>query len=208
MNETTPMLKSPSGTTIDYYNVHAKEYCDLTRDLDLRIFSAHFLAELPPAAHILDAGCGSGRDTKLFLDRGYRVTAIDASSELARLAAEYTNQPCEVLRFQEMEFREEFDGAWASASLLHLPKYDMYDVIPRFIRALKPRGIFYLSFKEGEGERIADDGRFYCDYTRESLQEIFTHFPSLHELAFWRTEEIRKGGNRQIWLSLLFRKTE
>jgi SAM-dependent methyltransferase len=195
-----------SAMTINYYDAHAKEYCDLTQHLDLSTFYAHFLAELPRAAHILDAGCGSGRDTKIFLDRGYRVTAIDASSELARLAAEYTNQPCEVLRFQEMEFREEFDGVWACASLLHIPKHEMYDVIPRFIRALKPGGIFYLSLKEGEGERMAEDGRFFCDYTRASLQQIFAHFPSLHELAFWRTEEIRNG--RQSWLNLRFRKTE
>jgi SAM-dependent methyltransferase len=195
-------------TTINYYDSHAKEYCDLTRHRDMSAFIAHFLAELPPAAHILDAGCGSGRDTKLFLDRGYRVTAIDASSELARLAAQYTNQPCKILRFQEMEFHEEFDGIWACASLLHIPKRDMYDIIPRFIRALKPSGIFYLSVKEGDGERIADDGRFYCDYARESLQELCAHFPALHELAFWRTEEIRSGGNRQPWLSLLSRKAE
>ena len=155
----------------------------------------------------MDAGCGSGRDTKRFLDRGCRVTTIDASCELARLAAEYTNQPCEVLRFQEMQFREEFDGIWACASLLHIPKHDMYDVIPRLIRALKPGGILYLSLKEGEEEGMADDGRFFCDYTRESLQEVFENFPSLHELAFWRTEEIQNGG-RQPWLNLLFRKTE
>src|SRR5579864_7240756 len=116
MNRTTPMLKSRSVMTINYYDFHAKEYCDLTRHLDLSAFYAHFLAVLPPEAHILDAGCGSGRDAKIFLDRGYRVTAIDASSELAQLAAEYTKQPCEVLRFQEMEFREEFDGVWACAS--------------------------------------------------------------------------------------------
>jgi hypothetical protein len=106
-----------------------------------------------------------------------------------------------------MQFREGFDGIWASASLLHIPKHDMYDVIPRFIRALKPGGIFYLSLKEGEEEGMADDGRFFCDYTRESLQEVFENFPSLHELAFWRTEEIQNGG-RQPWLNLLFRKTE
>jgi SAM-dependent methyltransferase len=194
--------------TIDYYDLHAKEYCDLTRHLDLSAFYERFLAELPPKARILDAGCGSGRDTKTFLDRGYRVTAIDASSELARLAAEYTHQPCEVLRFQEMEFREEFDGVWACASLLHIPRRDMCEVIPRFIRALKQDGVFYLSVKEGEGECIADDGRFFCDYTPASLHEIFEHFPTLRELAFWGTEEIRAARNRRPWLSLLFRKTE
>jgi SAM-dependent methyltransferase len=147
------------GTT-EYYDTHAKEYCESTVHLDLRDVYVPFLKQLAPGAHILDAGCGSGRDTKVFSERGFRVTAIDASAELARLAQSLTGRRCEVLRFQDMKFREEFDGIWACASLLHIPKGEMIDVLPRFIQALKPGGIFYISLKEGEGERIAEDGRF------------------------------------------------
>ena len=148
---------SPSSlNTIEFYDTHAKEYCDSTVYLDLHGVYERFLRELSPGAHILDAGCGSGRDTKTFSDRNYRVTAIDASPEITRLARMFTGQPCRVLRFQDMEFREEFDGIWACASLLHISKDEMPEVMPRFIQALRPAGIMYLSLKEGDGERIAE----------------------------------------------------
>lgn len=205
---TTTMLKSVSATTINYYDVHAKEYWDLTRHADLTDAYDRFLIALTPGAHILDAGCGSGRDTKVFRDRGYKVTAIDASSQLARLAAAYTNHPCEVLCFQDMVFHETFDGIWACASLLHIPKNEMRDVIPRFVQALKPGGLLYVSVKEGEGERIADDGRFFSDYSRASFEGLLEHFPTLSEIAFWQSEEIRNGNNRQPWLSFLLKKSD
>jgi SAM-dependent methyltransferase len=206
MNATALMTKSPSESTIAYYDIHANEYCALTRQIDLREFYTRFLHELPVHAHILDAGCGSGRDTKAFLDLGHRVTAIDASAALAKLAAEYTNQECGIVRFQQIDLEEQFDGIWACASLLHVPGTEMNNVLSRFIRALKPRGVLYMSLKEGEGERFADDGRFFCDYTRDSLEQLTANFPSLDEIAFWRTEEIRSSGNHQPWLSFLFRK--
>src|SRR5579864_7110164 len=91
------------SSTIEFYDRHAKAYCQSTVHLDLRSVYERFLGELDPGAHILDAGCGSGRDTKAFSGRDYCVTAIDASPEIARLARTFTGQPCEVLRFQEME---------------------------------------------------------------------------------------------------------
>jgi 2-polyprenyl-3-methyl-5-hydroxy-6-metoxy-1,4-benzoquinol methylase len=206
-NMTSTMLKSVSATTINYYDTHAKEYCDLTRHIDLADAYDRFLVALPPDAHILDAGCGSGRDTKIFLERGYKVTAIDASLELARLAAGYTNLPSEVLRFQDMTFRGMFDGIWACASLLHISKNEMRDVVSRCVQALKPEGILYVSLKEGEGERIADDGRFFSDYTRASFEGLLQNFPILSEIAFWQSEEIRHDNSRQSWLSFLLKKS-
>ena len=176
--------------------------------LDLHGFYEYFLEELDPGAHILDAGCGSGRDTKAFLDRGYCVTAIDASPEIARWARAFTGQPCRVLRFQEMEFREEFDGIWACASLVHVSKGEMADVMPRFIRALKPGGILCLSIKEGDGERIADDGRFFSDYSASSFRELLAMFPGLSEAGFWRSEEVRSSMCCQPWLNFLLKKVK
>lgn len=199
-------LKSQSVGTQDFYELHAAEYCKLTRDLDLTEIYNRFLAKLPPGAHILDAGCGSGRDAKAFLDRGYKVTAIDASSELARLAAEYTNHSCEVLRFQEMTFDGEFDAVWACASLLHIPRNEMGDVLSRFIRALKPGGIFYISLKEGEGDVVSQDGRFFCNYTRSSFEKVLERFPALQEIDFWKTNDVLNGSQRQPWLGFLLKR--
>jgi SAM-dependent methyltransferase len=192
--------------TVNYYDAHAPEYCESTRHLDLHEVHERFLRELASGAHILDAGCGSGRDTKAFLSRGYQVTAIEASTELARLASVFTNHPSEILLFQNMEFHEEFDGIWACASLLHVPKTEMKDVLERFVRALKPGGVFYMSLKEGEGERVAPDGRFFNDYTARSFRDIFAGSSRLHELAFWKTDEIRSQTHPQPWLNFILKK--
>ncbi len=193
-------------STLDFYEKHSQEYYKSTVDLDMHELYDLFLRELPPGAHILDAGCGSGRDTKAFLERGYRVLAIDASVKLAQLATVFTRQRCEVLSFQKMDFREQFDGIWACASLLHVSKREMHDVMHRFIQALKPGGIFYLSLKEGEGEHIGEDGRFFNYYTADSFRELLATFSTLRELAFWKTEEIRSRQHRGLWLNFLLKK--
>jgi 2-polyprenyl-3-methyl-5-hydroxy-6-metoxy-1,4-benzoquinol methylase len=80
-----------------------------------------FLALLKPGARILDAGCGSGRDLKAFSERGYQVVGLDASELMVRLAREHSDQQVHHLAFQEVTYKEEFDGIWACASLLHVP---------------------------------------------------------------------------------------
>ncbi|MCI0604598.1 class I SAM-dependent methyltransferase [bacterium] len=193
-------------TTQAFYQHHSQEYYKSTVDLDMHDVYEPFLKEMAPRAHILDAGCGSGRDTKAFLEKGYRVTAIDRSVEMADLATHFTGQRCEVVSFQELEFKEKFDGIWACASLLHVPKREMHDVINRLIIALKTGGILYLSLKEGEGERVAEDGRFFNYYTMDSFREVLAYFPALRELAFWKSEEIRSSQNRILWLNFLLKK--
>lgn len=76
--------------TIDFYNSHAKTYFDSTVDADMSKCYERFLKYLMPGDNIIDVGAGSGRDIRYFLDCGYKVEGIDASSELCKLASEYT----------------------------------------------------------------------------------------------------------------------
>ncbi|PYP85951.1 MAG: SAM-dependent methyltransferase [Blastocatellia bacterium AA13] len=192
--------------TLAFYERRGQEFCQATMSLDLHELYEPFLKELPLGAHILDAGCGSGRDTKAFLERGYRVTAIDASPQMASLATEHTGQSCQVLSFQELDFREEFDGIWACASLLHVPKTEMDDVLRRLAGALKVGGVLYTSLKEGYGERIAEDGRFFSYYSRESFKELLNTHPILDEIAFWKTEDTRSREHIGPWLNFLLKR--
>src|SRR5437879_4481189 len=114
--------RPPKRAAADYYSIHATDFVETTSTLDLAHLYKPFLAELAPGARILDAGCGSGRDAKAFLTRGYRVTAFDASPQMAANTSSLTGQECKILSFQQMKFRDEFDGIWACASLLHVPK--------------------------------------------------------------------------------------
>src|SRR5262245_44821759 len=111
----------PSDLTVVYYDAHAAEYARDTLGVQVAPLYEPFLTLVPPGGHVLDVGCGSGRDALAFLGRGFRVTAIDASGEMARLASVQTGQAVAVLRVQELSYEEEFDGIWACASLLHVP---------------------------------------------------------------------------------------
>jgi SAM-dependent methyltransferase len=112
----------PSDQTVAYYDAHAVRYARYTLPACMGTLYDQFLALVPPGGHILDAGSGSGRASLEFKRRGYKVTAVDASRELARLASEVIGQAVGVLRFQELTFEEAFDGIWACASLLHVSR--------------------------------------------------------------------------------------
>ncbi len=165
-----------------------------------------FLTRLPPNAHILDAGCGSGRDTKAFIHKGYKVTAIDESPEMVRVASLFTNHPCKTLSFQEMIFENKFDGIWACASILHVPKNEMNGVINKFIRALKYKGIIYISLKEGRGEKLSEDGRFFNYYSIRSFKEVINCFHEISLLSSWKTNTVSRTGDPIPWLNFLIKK--
>ncbi len=142
---------------------------------------------------ILDAGCGSGRDAKAFLERGYTVSAFDASPVLARLATVHTGLP-------------RFDGIWACASLLHVPLADLPDVFQRLDRALKPGGVLYASWKSGQGERQDGDRRF-TDLDEAHLDVLLRAARCFTTLEVWTTVDSRPARAHERWLNALLRRT-
>ena len=163
----------------------------------------NFLKFIPKGGKILDAGCGSGRDTKYFLSLGYDVTAIDASEEMVKLSTQFTGQETFLLNFYDLDFQNVFDGVWSIASLLHIPKNCIEDVFKSFTSALKPDGTWCMSFKEGEKERI-EDGRFFNDYNEITFKALIKKHPLLQiEDIRYDTDRI---GRQQRWLTILLRK--
>lgn len=192
--------------TIGFYSSHAKQYVSETVDLDVSKLRTLFLKFIPETGHILDLGCGSGRDSRYFIDQGYEVTAIDASPEIASLASELLGKPVETLSFQVLDYSNAFDGIWACASLLHCPRADMDTVIHNVTKALKPKGIVYMSFKYGEDERIDERGRFFNDYTEASMSKMLALHSDLHIVEmFSESKPLRDGF--QTWLNIVARKT-
>jgi SAM-dependent methyltransferase len=195
----------PSEPTIAYYESHAEQFAKSTLDVGMQSLYEPFLALLPQSGHILDAGCGSGRDSLCFLRRGYRVTAFDASPAMARIATEITGQPTAVLRFQDMSYEDEFDGIWACASLLHVPGRDMDDVFSRFTHALRGEGVWYVSFKRGTREEVRH-GRLFTDFTADRLRQTVQRHPRLNLIQVWETDDARPEREGQKWLNCLVRK--
>jgi 2-polyprenyl-3-methyl-5-hydroxy-6-metoxy-1,4-benzoquinol methylase len=190
-----------------YYDANAEEYSAATLQIDMNAIRSRFLSSVPPGALILDAGCGSGRDTVAFLRRGYSVTGFDASAKMAECASKYTGQKCAVLRFQDMTFDREFDAVWSCAALLHVPKAEMSDVLGRIVRALKPGGVAYFSFIEGDDERTSSDGRFYNSYTTELLRDLLHDVGGTQELDCWRSYRDPDSPKQAPWLNFIIKRT-
>ena len=186
----------------NYYDENAELFFDATIDVDMAPLYDRFLPRVRAGGCILDAGCGSGRDTKVFSDRGYSVTAFDGSLEMVRMAMEHAQQAVEHLTFLEMDYQALFDGIWASASLLHVPDKDWVEVLERFGNALKPGGVWYLSFKMGEEAREAA-GRLFRDHTADTLRESLALKPDLELVESWCTPDLRAGRAHELWLNAL-----
>jgi SAM-dependent methyltransferase len=194
-----------SERTIAYYDANAEAYLLETVDVPMGTLYESFLELVPSGGRILDAGCGSGRDAREFLRRGYEVTAIDASSVLARVASERTGVHVTVLRFEDMSWDSKFDGVWACASLLHVPRADIDGVFNRFIKALRPGGGWYVSFKLGEAEEFRES-RLFSDYTEQSLRELVRRHPQLELARGWVTDDARAERVGHRWLNALLKR--
>lgn len=147
--------------SIKYYQDNAKSFYDRTIGADMSHIYKKFFAVLPPKAKILDAGCGSGRDSKYFLSLGYEVVAFDGSEEMVKLSTREIGKQTLHLRFEDMNFDCEFDAVWASLSLLHVPYDQMRDVLIKIRCALKFGGIFYASYKYGDYAMKSQERDFY-----------------------------------------------
>ena len=199
------MSQHSDSSTIRYYDDYADRYIADTVGVDMDSLYQPFLELLPEGGTILDAGSGSGRDTKAFAERGYSVSPIDASIRMVEATTRLTGIPAKRLRFQCLEEQDEFDGIWACASLLHIPLSELDDVLVRFANALRPNGVCYLSFKEGAGERT-ERGRHFTDFTEDSLQQKLSEQSLLRVMETWTTNDLRSGRTEIRWVNVLLQK--
>ena len=187
--------------TLRFYNNNAEKYAEQTRNMDVSELYTDFEECLCPGDRILDLGCGSGRDSKYFLERGYEVVPVDGSAAMCIAASEYLHIPVRQMLFSELKFKNEFDGIWACASLLHVPKTEIRDIMAKVERALKPDGVLYASFKYGE-EEINIDGRRFSFYNETDLDWI----SDLGLIEYWISEDVRLNKQGEKWLNTLWRK--
>ncbi len=203
-----------TNTTLEYYNQNAATYFDQTINVDMQAMYERFLAHVPAGGHILDLGSGSGRDSHVFLERGFKVTAQEPAVTLCKMSMQsLSGRPgfmgIRSMKAQSLVDREAFHGIWSMASLLHVPANEIPQVFRAVMQALKPGGAWCMSFKQGDGERTeALTGRLFTDFTLASLSHVLmgTVGAEIGEVSLWHSQDQVPGRAGPTWINAVVRK--
>ena len=190
-------------SNIEYYNINAASFVAGTQNVDMSLWRDQFESYLADGGRILDAGCGSGRDSKAFKQHGFSVVAFDASKEMCKATSELIGQEVLQMKFQEIDFEEEFDGIWACASLLHVTYDELPSVMAKLRKVLKSKGIIYVSFKYGTTKMIKGE-RTFSNFTEATVEKM------LNETGFEVIEcgitcDVRKDREDEKWINAIAR---
>ncbi|NLJ80259.1 MAG: methyltransferase domain-containing protein [Firmicutes bacterium] len=188
-----------ANPTIKYYEQNAADHFRQTAALDLAALYQPFLKHLQPGAWVLDAGCGSGRDSKAFLNLGFKITAFDLSPKMTKLSSQFLRQEVLLLDFEHLHLSWQYEGIWASASLLHIERSKLVSVINKLIDYLAPKGIFYMSFKYGDKE-YRKDGRYFNCLDESLFSQILLQIPRLRLKKLSTTSDVRSK-HKGRWLN-------
>ena len=189
---------------VEYYDENADSFFEGSVNADMSDSRNEFMAYLPEKARILDAGCGSGRDSKAFLDAGYAVVSFDASTEMCKRASELTGRDVINMRFEDMSFANEFDGIWASATLLHVPTTVLPKIMKKMNAALKTGGVIYASFKYGDGTKMRGERKF-SDFNEKSVVPLFEN-AGFTILTNEVGNDNRPGRESEMWVEVIASK--
>ena len=192
--------------SVKFYNDNAEDFFNNTVNADMSATYNIFEDNLSEKnGEILDLGCGSGRDSKHFLDFGFTVTALDLSPILAEKASQFIGQKVIVADMKDLNFQDRFIGIWACASLLHLKEEEVLETIKRCHRALKKDGVLYASFKYGENS-YEKDGRSFTCFTRDKFLNLIEELDFYYKATF-ETGDVRPGRENEKWLNVILKKS-
>ena len=190
--------------TIQYYQDNADAFFNGTVDVDMENIYQQFTKYLSPNAQILDAGCGSGRDSMAFVNMGYTVDAFDASSKLTERARQYTRLDVKHMVFNDVNAIDKYDGIWCCASLLHVKSKELPNTMQILSRALKLNGVWYVSFKYGVTDRHKDR-RNFTDMDEAKLEKLIRHIEGVVIKKMWITSDNRPE-REEMWLNAILLK--
>jgi SAM-dependent methyltransferase len=178
--------------TLRFYAGNAQAYARREKTRHTRL--ARFLELLPAGGKILELGCGDGEDSAVMLAGGFDVRPTDGSPEMADEASRRLGRPVGTLLFHDLDEVGAYDGVWANACLLHVPRPGLSQVLARIWRALKPGGHFYASFKAGEADGRDALNRYYNYPSPEWLRAVYSSAGGWSSLSI-ETGEVRGFDN-------------
>ena len=187
-----------------YYNTNAQIFYDSTINVEMSALYKKFLPLIPTQGYILDAGCGSGRDTLAFIQQGFYVEAFDASEVLVKLARDLTKQNIRHDTFLTFTTPTLFNAIWACASLLHVPTNSLTQTFAHLAQMLKPNAVFYCSFKYGDNEVIRNGRRF--TNLNADLLKYYLKDTQLKIKETWISQDLRPKREQEKWLNAILIK--
>ena len=202
--------------TLAFYNSNANSFVEQTIGVDMHQLYHPFIATLPARSpnqqHILDLGCGSGRDSIYFATLGFNVTAIDGSQALIDLAQSKSAAKQDTIEWYCATFEDiaqenwqhKFTAIWSCASLLHVPYRELPELIEKLLHMLTEDGGLYASFKCGDSERI-EDGRFFNDMNEVRWAATKQKIACDCKEETWLTLDQRADRN-EVWFNIMIRK--
>ncbi|HSQ50112.1 MAG TPA: class I SAM-dependent methyltransferase [Nitrospiraceae bacterium] len=167
-----------------------------------------WLQYLPAGTRLLDLGCGGGRDAGDLDLRGYRVVGVDRTSALLSAGRRrYRSLPLVRADLRQLPFHAiSFDGLWAAASLMHLPKPEARRILADLCKLVRPGGLFAATVTYGMKSRLVTDGwvpgRYFARWKKDELARAVRR-------AGWTILELKVVANRERkgrWLNLLAQK--
>ena len=191
-------------SSIDYYDRNGEAFFADSINVDELPQRRRFIELLPRGGTVLEAGCGSGRDARYFAEQGFAVTAFDGSATMVRLASAHSGLTVLHATFADMAWTQAFDGVWACASLLHLPRAELVHAFARIFRALRPGGVAFVSFKRGDRER-STNGRWFTDLEPEDLTALLDA-AAFETLLTDVSSDVRPGREHEQWVSAFARR--
>ena len=186
----------------NYYDINAKAYIENTINCDMSIHYEKFLKYLPDKGKILDVGFGSGRDMIYFKSLGYEVEGIDTSVEFVKNMREQGFN-VKHMSVAKIDYEQQYDGIWACASLLHVRREGLEEVITRCVAALKQNGVLYCSFKYGDME-IEKDNRYF-NYVDEKIINDIAKKNSFVIVEMYQTCDVRMAHTNEYWLNIILK---
>ena len=187
-----------------FYRENIARYSLQAESVRLTPIYDFFLSGLPSGARILDAGCGTGRDSLEFIRRGCQVVAIDSSAEMVAYCRQ-RGVDARLKTFEAMGVQRAFDGIWASASLLHISRRQITRILKILSRTLRPDGKIFISLKEGAGEGLAADGRYASFYSFGEFRALLRSLPGIEVVHGWRSAKA-KAVAETPWIGFVAKK--
>lgn len=203
-------IRSTTKQTIQAYaswsEVYLKEWHRRTYRIPLHL--QIWIEHLPPRSQVLDLGCGPGQDSRYLRRRGFHVVGLDLTQPFLQVARKRSPKlPLVQADIEHFPFSPEtFDGIWAAASLIHLPKTTLKKVLRQVRALIRPTGFLAATFLHGKGAGLLPGqwipGRYMCKWLKPELQEVF-------QQARWHIISVQTVSNRERkgrWLNVIAKR--